>query len=236
MKVLVVGASGTIGARVVKSLAKGHQVTVIVRHEHLVERFEKIGVKAHYVDIETELEKVIEHGVAGQDAVICAATAGVDGEATEIELLDRTVALKTIDAAKKARVRHFVLLSAYGADRPEQFKKDVYPFYAAKNAAEEQIEHSGLTYTIICPVAITTGEGRGLIEADEDLKDTKDATISETDVASILVASVDNRSVFNRRLEVKEGKTSLNEALGGAEAVGSVKDNRQVKKQLPRFN
>ncbi len=221
MKVLVVGASGTIGARVVKSLAKGHQVTVIVRHEHLVERFEKLGVKAHY---------------AGQDAVICAATAGVDGEATEIELLDRTVALKTIDAAKKARVRHFVLLSAYGADRPEQFKKDVYPFYAAKNAAEEQIEHSGLTYTIICPVAITTGEGRGLIEADEDLKDTKDATISETDVASILVASVDNRSVFNRRLEVKEGKTSLNEALGGTEAVGSVKDNRQVKKQLPRFN
>lgn len=57
MKVLVVGASGTIGARVVKSLAKGHQVTVIVRHEHLVERFEKLGVKAHYVDIETELEK-----------------------------------------------------------------------------------------------------------------------------------------------------------------------------------
>ncbi len=68
------------------------------------------------------------------------------------------------------------------------------------------------------------------------MKDTKDATISETDVASILVASVDNRSVFNRRLEVKEGKTSLNEALGGTEAVGSVKDNRQVKKQLPRFN
>ncbi|ASI34541.1 MULTISPECIES: NAD(P)H-binding protein [Exiguobacterium] len=236
MNVLVVGASGTIGARVVKSLAKGHQVTVIVRHKHLVDRFEKLGVKAHYVDIETELEKVIDLGVAGQNAVICAATAGVDGEATEIELLDRTVALKTIDAAKKARVRHFVLLSAYGADRPNQFKKEVYPFYAAKNAAEEQIEHSGLTYTIICPVNIVDGEGLGLIEADEDLKDVKDATISEIDVASILAASVDNRALFNRRLEVKQGKTSLNEALGGDESFESIKDNRRVKQQLPRYN
>lgn len=86
-----------------------------------------------------------------------------------------------------------MLLSAYGADRPEQFKKDVYPFYAAKNAAEEQIEHSGLTYTIICPVAITTGEGRGLIEADEDLKDTKDATISKrmSHRSSLLLSIID---------------------------------------------
>jgi len=236
MKVLVVGASGTIGSRVVKSLAKENHVTVIVRYEHLVERFEKMGVKALFVDIEHELDKKIDEGVAGQDAVICAATAGVHGEATEIELLDRTVALKTIDAAKKARVRHFVLLSAHGADRPEQFKKDVYPFYAAKNAADEQLEHSGLNYTIICPVTITDGPGRGLIEADEDLKDTEGATISETDVASVLVATVGNRDLFNRRLEVKEGKTSLNDALDMQPISMSGKGDREVKRQLPRFN
>jgi len=70
-----------------------------------------------------------------------------------------------------------------------------------------------LNYTIICPVTIVDGPGKGSIEASEDLSDASDATISETDVATIIAASLDNRGLYGRRIEVKSGSTPINDAL-----------------------
>lgn len=213
MKVLVIGATGKIGRRVLKSLAKTHQVTALIRYPELQAEYEKMGARVLTVDVEKELDKKIHEATAGQDAVIVAATAGADGTSKEIELLDRNVAMKAIDAAKKERVRHVVLLSAYGADRPDAGPKDHYNFLSANNAADEYIEHSGLNYTIICPVAITDGPGKGSIEASEDLSDASSATISETDVATVIAASLDNRGLYGRRIEIKSGSTPINDAL-----------------------
>lgn len=213
MKVLVIGATGKIGRRVLKSLAKSHQVTALIRYPELQAEYEKMGARVLTVDVEKELDKGIHEATSGQDAVIIAATAGADGSSKEIELLDRNVAMKAIDAAKKERVRHVVLLSAYGADQPDAAPKEHFNFLSANNAADEYIEHSGLNYTIICPVTIVDGPGKGSIEASEDLSDVNGATISETDVATIITASLDNRGLYGRRIEVKSGSTPINEAL-----------------------
>ena len=213
MKVLVIGATGKIGRRVLKSLAKTHQVTALIRYPELQAEYEKMGARVLTVDVEKELDKGIHDATSGQDAVIIAATAGAEGSSKEIELLDRNVAMKAIDAAKKERVRHVVLLSAYGADQPDAAPKEHFNFLSANNAADEYIEHSGLNYTIICPVTIVDGPGKGSIEASEDLSDASDATISETDVATIIAASLDNRGLYGRRIEVKSGSTPINDAL-----------------------
>ena len=213
MKVLVIGATGKIGRRVLKSLAKTHQVTALIRYPELQAEYEKMGARVLTVDVEKELDKGIHEATSGQDAVIIAATAGAEGSSKEIELLDRNVAMKAIDAAKKERVRHVVLLSAYGADQPDAAPKEHFNFLSANNAADEYIEHSGLNYTIICPVTIGDGPGKGSIEASEDLSDASDATISETDVATIIAASLDNRGLYGRRIEVKSGSTPINDAL-----------------------
>ncbi|OGX78575.1 MULTISPECIES: NAD(P)-binding oxidoreductase [unclassified Exiguobacterium] len=213
MKVLVIGATGKIGRRVLKSLAKTHQVTALIRYPELQAEYEKMGARVLTVDVEKELDKKIHEATAGQDAVIVAATAGAEGTSKEIELLDRNVAMKAIDAAKKERVRHVVLLSAYGADRPDAGPKEHYNFLSANNAADEYIEHSGLNYTIICPVAIIDGPGKGSIEASEDLSDASGATISETDVATVIAASLDNRGLYGRRIEIRSGSTPINDAL-----------------------
>ena len=213
MKVLVIGATGKIGRRVLKSLAKSHQVTALIRYPELQAEYEKMGARVLTVDVEKELDKGIHEATSGQDAVIIAATAGANGSSKEIELLDRNVAMKAIDAAKKERVRHVVLLSAYGADQPDAAPKEHFNFLSANNAADEYIEHSGLNYTIICPVTIVDGPGKGSIEASEDLSDANGATISETDVATIITASLDNRGLYGRRIEVKSGSTPINEAL-----------------------
>ncbi|MDE0563842.1 NAD(P)-binding oxidoreductase [Exiguobacterium sp. B2(2022)] len=208
MKVLVIGATGKIGKRVLKSLAKTHQVTALIRYPELQAEYEKMGARVLTVDVEKELEKKVHEATSGQDAVIIAATAGADGSSTEIELLDRNV-----DAAKKERVRHVVLLSAYGADQPNAAPKELFNFLSANNAADEYIEHSGLNYTIICPVTIVDEPSKGSIEASEDLNDADGATISETDVATVISASLDNRGLYGRRIEIKSGSTPINEAL-----------------------
>lgn len=213
MKVLVIGATGKIGKRVLKSLAKNHQVTALIRYPELQPEYEKLGARVLTVDVEKELDKKIQEATEGQDAVICAATAGADGSKVEVELLDRTVAMKTIDAAKKARIRHLVLLSAYGADKPDAAPKELFTFLSANNAADEYLEHSGLNYTIICPVTIEDAPSKGAIEASEDLHDATGATISETDVASVIVATLDNKGLYGRRIEVKAGSTPIKDAL-----------------------
>ena len=59
-------------------------------------------------------------------------------------------------------------------------------------------------------MTIVDGPGKGSIEASEDLSDVSDATISETDVATIITASLDNRGLYGRRIEVKSGSTPIN--------------------------
>ena len=233
MKVLVIGATGKIGKRVLKSLAKTHQVTALIRYPELQAEYEKMGARVLTVDVETELEKKVHEATIGQDAVIIAATAGADGSIAEIELLDRNVAMNAIDAAKKERVRHVILLSAYGADQPNAAPKELFNFLSANNAAEEYIEHSGLNYTIICPVTIVDEPSKGSIEASEDLNDADGATISETDVATVIAASLDNRGLYGRRIEIKSGSTPINEALD-FEGRGEVANGRGTTFRRPQ--
>lgn len=62
-----------------------------------------------------------------------------------------------IDEASRAGVKHFILMSALGAqDNPD------YPYHQAKIRAEQSLKESGLNYTIFRP-SVVFGEGDGFI-------------------------------------------------------------------------
>lgn len=137
MRVFVVGGTGTIGRATVAALqAAGHDVVCFGRRE-------PEGAVFRAGDV-TQTASITADGFRGEqfDAVISclASRTGVPADAWAI---DNGANLAVLEAAKRAGVGHFILLSAICVQKP------LLAFQRAKLAFEEALAGSGLRYTIV---------------------------------------------------------------------------------------
>lgn len=186
-KVLVLGASGETGERVVRSLqAKAIAVRAMVRSEKKAQ-----GLSSETTDVfvgsvlqPNELQKAMQ----GVTVVISTLGTRVINDPAEIEAVDYTAIANAIAAAKEAYVRQFVLCTSIGTDAPERI-----PFLTSvlrvKRRAEDALQASGLTYTIVHPGGlVNTPGGQGVLLSHTPLMGGK--SISRNDVAEVLVQAL----------------------------------------------
>ena len=142
MRVLVLGATGTIGhAVVVAALEAGHGVDCVLRPHHAQgghDLPEAVGL--HFGTVAQALES------GGADVVICC-MASRNGAPADAWAVDHGATVAAVEAARAAGVGHFVLLSAICVQRP------LLEFQRAKLAAEAALMASGLRYSIVRPTA-----------------------------------------------------------------------------------
>lgn len=127
MRVLVTGGSGGLGRRVVRRLrGDGHDVVIATRTPR------GDGERAFALG-----EPVRPDLLAGIDTVIHLASdaAHPDRDVRGAELLAA--------ACREVGVRHLLFVSIVGID------DHPFPYYRAKKAAEQAIEHSGVPFTIL---------------------------------------------------------------------------------------
>jgi uncharacterized protein YbjT (DUF2867 family) len=129
--VLITGATGTLGHRVVpEATAAGHQVRALSRRSHVG----YTGVQWAQADL---LAKTgIDAAVEGIDVVINCATQPTGGK-------DVTSMQNLAAAARRAGVAHIVHISIVGIDRIP------LPYYRTKLRAERALEDSGVGHTIV---------------------------------------------------------------------------------------
>jgi uncharacterized protein YbjT (DUF2867 family) len=179
MNILVAGATGKTGLQVVRNLVdQGHAVTALVRGGSDTGALPN-GVKLRHGDL-TDLQPGVCEGV---DAVIFAAGSGSSTGPEMTLKVDRDGAKRLIDLAGEAGVKRFVLLSSVGADQSNPTGKIAH-YLNAKHDADEHLKQSGLTYSILRPVALTN-EGRSenvILGEGVD----KTAQASRADVAFVL--------------------------------------------------
>ena len=207
-RVLVVGATGHTGKRVIEILNNSNtfEPYAMIRKEDQRQMFEDMDVETVLAD----LEKDVTETVQGMDKVIFAAgSGGKTGEEKTIAI-DQNGAIKMIDAAKQAKVKKFVMLSSMGADNPEA-NKDLKVYLEAKYKADEHLKSSGLTYTILRPGALTDDLGLAKVKLAEKLNESGE--ISRDDVAFLLVMSLADPLVKNKTIEALEGKESIKNAI-----------------------
>jgi uncharacterized protein YbjT (DUF2867 family) len=143
LKVLVTGATGRQGGAVARRLyEKGHAVKALVRDPTTpaAKELDNLGISLARGQFDDP--KSIEDACRGMDAVFAMTTpyeGGVDAELRQGRNL--------IDAAKAARVQHFVYTSVASANR-----KTGISFFDSKQKVEEHLRASGLPHTIIAPV------------------------------------------------------------------------------------
>jgi uncharacterized protein YbjT (DUF2867 family) len=104
------------------------------------------------------------------------------------------------------------MLSSAGSDNPEQAQEEMRHYLEAKHDADEHLKASGLTYTIVRPVALTNEQAIGKIFADEKVDHT-DKSIPRADVAAVLAQSVTEEKTFNKTFEIFRSTLPIKEGL-----------------------
>jgi uncharacterized protein YbjT (DUF2867 family) len=144
LTVLVTGATGKQGGALARLLLKrGHRVLALVRSPDSAgaKELEQRGAELTPGDFDDP--DSLERAMRGVDSVFAMATpfdaAGLEGEVRHGRHL--------IDAAKLARVRHFLYSSVAGADQNTGI-----PHFETKLVVEQHLHQSGLPYTIVAPV------------------------------------------------------------------------------------
>src|SRR5680860_225372 len=142
-RVLVVGATGQTGKRIIEILNSSNtfEPYAMIRNEDQRQMFEDMDVET----VMGDLEKNVDQTVQGMDKVIFAAGSGGKTGEDKTIAIDQNGAIKMIDASKKAKVKKFVMLSSMGADKPESHK-ELKVYLKAKQTADEHLKNSGLSY------------------------------------------------------------------------------------------
>ena len=190
-KVLIIGAHGKIGLLAARDLnAAGHAVAGAIRKPEQSDDLREVGAEPVVADVENLSVDELVDVVSGHDVVVWTAGAG-GGSPERTNAVDRDAAIRTIDAAARAEVPHFVMVSYFGAgpDHGVPEDNDFYTYAEAKTAADEHLAATSLGWTILRPSALTDEASTGGIETGDGVEASQ---VSRATVAAVIGAVVNH--------------------------------------------
>lgn len=210
MKVLIIGANGKIGQKLVKKLkSSSHQPVAMYRSKSQVNQHASDGTQSVLADLEEDFE----HAYDGVNAVVFTAGSGGHTGTDKTHLVDRIGAKKAIDLAVKHQIERFVLVSAFGADlSPSEWPENMKHYYEAKADADKHLMQSNLNYTILKPGRLTDEPGTNNVTLDEDTG-METGSIPRADVATVIEKSLDHPAAYHKSLELLSGDIPVDRAL-----------------------
>lgn len=194
-RVLVAGATGTIGQAVVRRLvADGHAVIALLRPGAASgDLVQLAGAEISHATLR-DSDALAPAMAAAQPDCIISCIASRSGAPKDAEAVDFRANCALLEAAQAAGARQFILLSAICVQKP------LLAFQHAKLAFEAQLAASGIDYTIVRPTAFfksLSGQVKRvkagkpfLIFGDGEL--TRCKPISDEDLARFIAACIDN--------------------------------------------
>ena len=192
--VLVVGATGSLGGRIARSLlAAGTPVRALVRPATPAVSLEQAGAVVVRGDLRDP--ESLERACAGMRAIVTTASATRRGD-DSVDNVDLRGNAALFAAARNQGVEHVVMVSTAGAapDAP-------VPAFRAKGRAEAALRASGVRYTILQPapfmdvwfgmlVELPLSMGQSVTLVGESRG--RHSFIAERDVAAFALAALEN--------------------------------------------
>jgi nucleoside-diphosphate-sugar epimerase len=216
MRVVIAGAHGQIARRLGRLLsARGDAVVGIVRNPDHESDLREDGVEPAVLDLERAPVDDVARVVEGADAVVFAAGAGPGSGAARKHTVDRGAAVLLADAAERAGVRRYLLVSSIGVEQARQgTPRGMDPVFAAylqaKLAAEDAVlPRPALDTVVVRPGRLTDEPGTGRVTLRHGIED---GEVPRDDVAAVLVALFDAGTV-DVVTELVSGPTPIAEAV-----------------------
>ena len=218
MRIAIAGAHGQVARRLGRLLSgRGDTVVGIVRNPAHEADLVADGVEPAILDLETASVDQVAEVVTGADAVVFAAGAGPGSGTERKHAVDRGATVLLADAAERAGVRTYLLLSSMGVEQARKgTPRGMDPVFAvylqAKLRAEDEIlPRPGLDTTIVRPGRLTDDPGTGRITLGHGIEF---GDVPRDDVAAVL-AEILRAGKVNDVVEVVGGPTPLEEAVAG---------------------
>lgn len=200
MKALVAGATGQTGRRIVQELVKrGVPVRALVRDLNTARSL--LPPEAELVVGDVLQPETLTSAIADCTVLLCATGAKPGFDPTAPYRIDYEGTKHLVEVAKSAGIEHFVLVSSLCVS---QFFHPLNLFFLIlvwKKQAEEYLQKSGLTYTIVRPGGLTNDD-----TADAVVMSSADTLfegrIPRTKVAQTCVEALFQPSARNKVVEI----------------------------------
>ncbi|MGO1049115.1 NAD(P)H-binding protein [Crossiella sp. CA198] len=216
MRVVIAGGHGQIALKLEALLAaRGDSAAGLIRNPEHAADLRAIGAEPVELDLESATVEQVVAALAGADAVVFAAGAGgkaaSDGSDRK-DNVDRGAAALLADAAERAGVRRYLMISSYGAAVAPRdgYGESFAAYLRAKGEADADLSRRDLDWTILRPVTLTNDEPAGLVTLAERVEPTK---IPRADVAAVLLALLDTPGTARQTIELTGGQTPVAEAV-----------------------
>ncbi|MFI2290794.1 NAD(P)H-binding protein [Streptomyces niveus] len=215
MRIVIAGGHGQIALRLERLLAaREHEVAGIIRKPEQAADLREAGAKAVVLDLETASPEEAAAALEGADAAVFAAGAGPGSTTERKDTVDRGAAVLFADAAVRAGVRRYVIVSSLGAD-PHHEGDEIFDHYLrAKGAADAYVlAKQGLDTTVLRPGMLTNDAGTGLVNLAAS---TGRGPVPRDDVAATLAELVESPATAGLTLELISGAVPVADAVRNA--------------------
>jgi NADH dehydrogenase len=208
VKILVTGANGFIGPKVVHALrAQGRDVRALVRRPERATYLGGLGAEVVAGDVTDQVSLL--SAIKGCTHVVHL-VAIIQGRPEQFHEVMTIGTQNLIGAAKAEGVQRFVLMSALGTS---ETAAQTVPYFAAKLAEERDVAASGLEYTTFRPSFVFGRDGGALPTFIRQVKLSPVVTVIGSglqrsqpiwveDVAAVFAKSVDLPEAANRTFEL----------------------------------
>jgi uncharacterized protein YbjT (DUF2867 family) len=200
MKAFVAGATGETGRRIVKELVdRGIPVRALVRSRELAAQV--LPPKVEVVVGDVLDPTTLEAGMEGCTVVLCATGARPSWDPLQPYRVDYVGTKNLVDVAKAKGIQHFVLISSLCVSRLFHPLNLFWLILVWKKQAEEYLQKSGLTYTIIRPGGLKNQDNEdGIVLSPPDTL--FEGSIPRTKVAQVAVESLFQPAAKDRIFEI----------------------------------
>ena len=148
MRIVITGANSATGQAILRCAAEAgvapHTLVAAVRSDRAADEIQPLLGASNLARMSYENPDSLDSAFSGASAIIHLPGILVEGPGSTYEQANVATARSVVEAAKRAAVEKFVLVSATGAD-----EKSSNGYYRTKGQAEALLRASGLYHTIL---------------------------------------------------------------------------------------
>lgn len=230
MRVLVIGATGKTGRKLLQLLMKtNHRVTGVIRESKQAPLIEQYKATPLISDLTHDIRDIAKD----QQAIIF--VAGSRGK--DVEGVDYKGLVKTVHSCIQHKIERFLYISSLNIDKnkeqclseleffyskrtdkenQEMFERlklteandNYYNYLQSKKRAEEVIRQSGLNYTILRAGMLTEDAPTGKIEIAEGSLP-KFGIVSRFNIAQVFITALQFKNTQNKTYTILDGEVAI---------------------------
>ncbi|WP_284989561.1 NAD(P)H-binding protein [Arthrobacter sp. efr-133-TYG-120] len=211
MRVLQIGAAGGVGRRLAQLLVeRGDQVTGMFRNPAQIDTVAATGATPVVGDLIADSVETLADRIKGHDAVVFSAGAHGTG-LDQTTLIDGKGLEKAADAAARAGVLRFVLVSAFPDSGRGGLVNDRFEHYMrTKKTADVYLTRTDLDWLIVRPGLLRDEPGDGRVTAGLAIEY---GDVHRDNVAAFIDAALHNPALNRTIVELTDGHTLAAEAV-----------------------